>query len=145
MMGLSLALRLARRAAPFVRPLLGPLAYAAGGAAALYFAPVIGFDAVTDRLDLEVAGLEAQVGFWREGYAQLEQTRIREAIRADSAVTREREQCRAELDRFERSLDRIDTLLTVEPERDEQGCPVRSMLGADQLRHALDSGHSAPG
>lgn len=115
------------------------------GAALDRFTPVIGANA-------RIAHFKAQSAAWRKAYAgwkaygeaeaaafrQSEALRARERSQAVSALNDAGKACSARVARARASAAAIHTLVAKEPPRDPQGCPLRALVDAGELRDAID-------
>lgn len=124
--------------------LAGAAAMFAAGVLAATFTPLVGANA-------RVAREAEQARAWKRAQAdtaatalayarrsgQSEGLRRKEARQAIAAVNAQAGACESRIATARRSAAAISTLTRKEPSRDPQGCPVRQLLDARQLRDAL--------
>ena len=130
---------------------INPL-HALGGAAAIFAAgalaatvtPLVGANARVERERGQVqiwkghasANRATAIAYARKS-GQSEGLRKRETAQAIAAVNAAASSCDARIAKARRSAAAISTLLSKEPTRDSNGCPVRQLLDPRQLRDAL--------
>jgi hypothetical protein len=73
---------------------------------------------------------------WAKRAGQSEGLRKAESKTAVAAVNATETACAARVDAARRSADAIIKLISKEPRRDPQGCPIRELLDARSLRNA---------
>lgn len=71
------------------------------------------------------------------GWTTCETTRGVEQERAELSASEAYVRCELAIESARRSAVKIEEIIRVEPERDEAGCPVRSLIDPDGLRAAL--------
>lgn len=86
-----------------------------------------------DRVKGELATANEALAKW-EGYEE----------RSSDAATVAAESCTARVAEARRSTQRIETVIERPYAVDPQGCPVRAVIGADELRDALQPAPSKP-
>lgn len=74
---------------------------------------------------------------WKASYEAQKSLRDQEANRASTAMTEANASCDARVAEARRSAKAIKEIVYAEPKRDPAGCPVRSLVDPDKLRHAL--------
>lgn len=114
------------------------------GVEAATFAPVIGANArvareVVKTADWKRAQQDTAVlaTAWARARGQSEGLRKLEAAQAIAAVSAQASSCDARIATARRSAAALSVLINKEPTRDPNGCPVRQLLDARQLRDAL--------
>ena len=131
--------------------LAGAAAMFAAGVLAATVTPLVGANARVAHARAQVDGLKADVRAWRRSQAdtaalakawarargQSEALRKSETAQARAAVNAQASACDARIATARRSAAALSTLLSKEPTRDPNGCPVRELLDSRQLRDAL--------
>lgn len=114
------------------------------GALVWTFTPVVGTDAVRQRLEAErddwksaAEDYRHAAERWHAARDESEAMRALETSVAQSAAASLIEQCGARVAEARRSARAIETLVTQEPTYDENRCPVRRLADPGQLRDAL--------
>ncbi|MAC89642.1 hypothetical protein [Maricaulis sp.] len=101
----------------------------AAGAAALYFAPILGMQATVDRLRPRAENTDAVV----EVVGEAESLRADENNQCIDAITEERRYWKGVIADMEAAQERRATLLPTEINHDQDHCPVRRLLPAGEL------------
>lgn len=107
-------------------------------------APVIGAHAQVQRVAKDRDSWKQASGEWKRAaggweasFRAAEQLRSTENTRARAAVADVSATCEIRVAKARQSAASIAALVTKEPKRDPQGCPIRSLVDAGQLRDAL--------
>lgn len=116
----------------------------AAGIAADRFTPIIGANARIAHFKHERDGWYRNAKAW-EAYGRAEQAAFRESERlrgveqrrAVTALDEASKACSARVARARASAAAIRTIVTKEVPHDAQGCPVRELVDAGELRNAL--------
>lgn len=74
---------------------------------------------------------------WQRSYRASEDIRAAEKAEGRAAATEASSACDARVAEARRSARAIETIVTKEVPRDPQGCPVRELVPAGELRNAL--------
>ena len=108
------------------------------------FAPVLGAQARIAQAQHTADGWRRNAEAWRsygEGEArafrQSETSRRQEQARAVAAMSDAEARCQARLSRTRASVRAIRDIVSKEPHRDQKGCPLRELVPAERLRHAI--------
>ena len=116
----------------------------ASGMLADRFAPVLGVQSRIARAEHAADGWRRNAEAWRsygEGEAralrQSETLRRQEQARAVAALADAESRCAARLSRARASARAIRDIVSKEPRRDPKGCPLRQLVPAERLRHAI--------
>lgn len=125
-----------RFAAPYV------LAAAAGGALALFCPRFLWFEGgalarlsdARSRIERLETNLAMQTAATRVSERLREEAQIRGVADADAAARA----CAARVERAGRDAVAISHIVAREVSQDAQGCPVRELIGADELRRIFD-------
>lgn len=117
----------------------------AAGIAADRMAPVIGANARIGHFKSVAVAWKTNAEVWRAygeaeafSFRKSEAYRRQERATAVRAVDETSRACGARVARARASAAAIHTLVTKEPKHDAQGCPGRELVGADELRNAID-------
>ena len=124
--------------------ILGVAAIFAAGAAADRFPPVIGANARINHFKFQAqawkgaadTNRDLAVG-WATSAGQERRARRLEGATAVTATNEAAKACDGRVRRARASAAAIQSIVTKEPKRDAQGCPVRELVDPDQLRHAV--------
>lgn len=81
---------------------------------------------------------------WEAGFHKAEGLRASETTQARTAVDEGEKLCDARVAEARRSSAAIRAIVTKEPRRDPQGCPIRELVDPGSLRDALQAGHPSP-
>jgi hypothetical protein len=86
----------------------------------------------------------AAAGGWRASFRAAEGVRKAETTQARAAVDEGEKLCDARVAEARRSSAAIRAIVTKEPRRDPQGCPIRELVDPGSLRDALQAGAARP-
>lgn len=106
--------------------------------------PVVGAHAQIERIKSDrdhwksaATSWERAADGWKASFRKAEDLRSQEATRATAAVSDMALACNARVAKARQSAAAIAALITKEPKRDPQGCPLRALLDPRELRDAI--------